>query len=76
MRAYEKVIKRQLVAYFEDNNLINDSQHGFRKGRSCLTQLLTHYDEILRQIEEGHQVNVLYIDFEKCFDKVVLIYLF
>ena len=70
MRSFEKVIKRQLVAYFEENNLINDSQHGFRKGRSCLTQLLTHYDEILRQIEDGNQVNVLYIDFEKCFDKI------
>jgi len=70
MRVFEKVIKKQMVDYFEKNNLINDSQHGFRKGRSCLTQLLTHYDEILRQIEEGHQVNVLYIDFEKCFGKV------
>ena len=28
------------------------------------------YDEILKQIEEGNQVNVLYIDFEKCFDKI------
>jgi len=70
MRTFEKVIKNQLVAHFEDNNLINDSQHGFRKGRSCLTQLLTHYDEVLRQIEDGNQVNVLYIDFEKCFDKI------
>ena len=61
MRAFEKIIKKQLVAYFEENTLINDSQHGFRKGRSCLTQLLTHYDEILKQIEEGNQVNVLYI---------------
>ena len=70
MRAFEKVIKKQLVSYFEENNLINDSQHGFRKGRSCLSQLLKHYDDILRKMEEGNQVNVLYIDFEKCFDKV------
>jgi len=70
MRSFEKVIKKQLVSYFEGNSLINDSQHGFRKGRSCLTQLLTHYDEVLRQIEEGNQVNVLYVDFEKCFDKI------
>ena len=31
---------------------------------------MIHYDEILKQIEEGNQVNVLYIDFEKCFDKI------
>ena len=62
--------KKQLVAYFEENNLINESQHGFRKGRSCLTQLLKHYDEILTDMEEGTQVNVLYVDFEKCFDKI------
>ena len=61
MRAFEKVIKKQLVAYFEENSFINESQ----KGRSCLTQLLKHYDEILTDMEEETQVNVLYVDFEK-----------
>jgi len=70
MRAFEKIVKTQLVQYFEENELFNDSQHGFRQSRSCLSQLLNFYDEILKQMEDGSQVDVLYIDYEKCFDKI------
>ena len=54
----------------ESNNLMNDTQHGFRKGRSCLSQLITHYDYILSQAEKGENVDVIYLDFAKAFDKV------
>ena len=70
MRTFEKIIKSQLVQFFEENQLFNDSQHGFRQSRSCLSQLLNFYDEILRQMEDGSQVDVLYVDYEKCFDKI------
>lgn len=41
-----------------------------REGRSCLSQLLTHFDNILTDLEEGKDVDVIYIDFSKAFDKV------
>ena len=59
-----------LVIYLDQNNLFNTTQHGFRKGRSCLSQLLAHYDEILSLIENGLNVDVVYLDFAKAFDKV------
>jgi len=37
------IIRDSLVKHLEDNSLIHDSQHGFRKGRSCLTNLLTFW---------------------------------
>ena len=59
-----------MVTFLEDNHLISGSQHGFRKGRSCLTQLLHHYDNLLRHILEGNVTDVMYLDYSKAFDKV------
>ena len=53
-----------------DNNLFNESQHGFRSGRSCLSQLLEHYDTVLSILEDGANADVVYLDFAKAFDKV------
>ena len=50
--------------------MFNDSQHGFRSSRSCLSQLLAHFDHITRLLEEGKSVDVVYLDFAKAFDKV------
>ena len=38
--------------------------------RSTLTQLLSYWDTILSELEEGHGVDVIYTDFSKAFDKV------
>ena len=49
---------------------MNPSQHGFRSRRSCLSQLLEHYDNILKILEQGHNADCVYLDFSKCFDKI------
>ena len=70
IKVFEKVLSKSIVAFMEMNNLFNPGQHGFRYGRSCLSQLITHYDHILDLLEQGHNVDVVYIDFAKAFDKV------
>ena len=50
--------------------MLNKNQHGFRSGRSCLTQLLAHHDNIISLLEDGMNVDVVYLDFAKAFDKV------
>ena len=70
IKVFEKVLSKSIVAFMETNNLFNPGQHGFRHGRSCLSQLITHYDHILDLLEQGHNVDVVYIDFAKAFDKV------
>ena len=52
------------------NNLFNENQHGFRSGRSCLSQLLEHLDQIIDILEDGGNVDVIYLDFAKAFDKL------
>ena len=69
-KIFEKVIRRYIIQFMELNHLFNPSQHGFRTGRSCLSQLLAHYERILQLMEEGLDVDVIYLDFAKAFDKV------
>ena len=70
IKIFEKILRKQIVTYMEDNNLFNPSQHGFRMGRSCLSQLLAHHDHITQLLERGLNVDVIYLDFAKAFDKV------
>ena len=50
--------------------LLCDAQHGFRKKRSCETQLIVTINEIASRVNLGEQVDVLTLDFSKAFDKV------
>ena len=70
VKIFEKVIVAQMVEYLNEANLLNDHQHGFRKNRSCLSQLLEHYQLILEGMENGCDVSVIYLDFCEAFDKV------
>ena len=45
-------------------------QHGFLKGRTTLTQLIQTYHGILESIATGKEVDVIYLDLAKVFDKV------
>lgn len=70
IKLFEKVLRNQMIGYMEENNLFNPGQHGFRLGRSCLSQLVAHYDNITQLLENGKNVDVVYLDFAKAFDKV------
>ena len=70
IKIFERVVSKHLVKYLEDNNILPDSQHGFRKGRSCLTQLIEHVDSVLKALNDGSEVDVIYLDYSKAFDKV------
>jgi ribonuclease P/MRP protein subunit RPP40 len=67
---FEKVIRNYIVKFLDETNAFNANQHGFRVGRSCLSQLLTHYDNIICLLENGVNVDTVYLDFAKAFDKV------
>ncbi len=43
------------------------SQHGFMKGRSCLTNLISFYNWVTRLVDEGKVVDVVYLDFSKAY---------
>ena len=59
-----------MVEFLVKYKLINTSKHGFLKARSCLTNLLCFLEEITKWVDDGSPVNVVYLDFQKAFDKV------
>ena len=69
MKVFERVIRRALVTYLEQSGALPDGQHGFREQRSTLTQLMSHWDQVLDLLEQGQAVDVIYTDFAKAFDK-------
>ena len=66
----ESIVRDEIVRHLDRFRLINDSQHGFRKGSSCLSNILTFLDQATRWLDKGEAVDVLYLDFAKAFDKV------
>ena len=69
-KVFETIIRDIIVEYLESKQLITTSQHGFRKGRSCLTNLLDFLDKVTGYVDSGDNVDVVFLDFAKTFDKV------
>ena len=61
---------REITRHMQVNRGIRPSQHGFTKGRSCLTNPISLYDLVTRLVDEGKAVDVVHLDFSKAFDTV------
>jgi hypothetical protein len=66
----ETIIKEHILLHLDQHDLIKDSQHGFLRGKSTLTNLLVYLEDITKHIDYGTPVDVVYLDFAKAFDKV------
>ena len=66
----KKIIRTRIAQFLHNTGQINKNQHGFLSGRSCLSQLLAHRGAILNSLESKSNVDVIYLDFAKAFDKV------
>ena len=69
-KVLESIVKEQVLGHLEKNKLLSEEQHGFRKGRSCLSNLLTTLEDWTSILEDGNCVDVAYLDFRKAFDLV------
>ena len=68
----EHIIFSHIFSHLDVHNILCDEQHGFRQKRSCeiITQLLLTIQNLTRNLHEGLQTDVLFLDFLKAFDKV------
>ena len=66
----ERIVKNEITAHIESNNLMSNSQHGFRAGRSVQTNLIEFLNKTTKWLDEGRSFDVIYLDFAKAFDKV------
>ncbi|KAK3099403.1 hypothetical protein FSP39_003853 [Pinctada imbricata] len=66
----EKIIRDRIVTHMDENKLFTPHQFGFRKGHSCTTQLIEVMDAWTKLLDEKSDVDIIYFDFQKAFDKV------
>jgi len=52
----------------KDNQRIRSSQHGLMKGTSCLTNLISFYDQVTHLVDEEKAVDVVCLDLSKAID--------
>ncbi|KAK4818859.1 LOW QUALITY PROTEIN: hypothetical protein QYF61_020078 [Mycteria americana] len=66
----EKIILGTIERHLKNNALMRHSQHGFTKGKSCLSNPISFYDKFTRLVDEGKAVDVVFLDSSKAFDTV------
>ena len=66
----EKLVRRNIIDHLEQNELIDPAQHGFVKGRSCVTNHLETFEQWTQILDDGGSIDVIYMDFMKAFDRV------
>ena len=69
-RVMEACMRDKIVQHLEQNRLINPSQHGFMRRKSCTTNLLEFLERVTSEVDRGHAMDIIYLDFSKAFDKV------
>ncbi|KAK4816940.1 hypothetical protein QYF61_025763 [Mycteria americana] len=69
-KVMEQIILSALNRHVQANQKIRPSQHGFMKGRSCLINLISFYDQVTHLVDERKAVDVVYLGFSKVFDTV------
>ena len=64
------IMRDHMMDVLIKHKLINLSQHGFLKAKSCLTNVLCFLEEITKWVDDGSPIYVIYLDFLKVFDNV------
>ena len=66
----EHIVRSAITKHLDTNGILTDSQHGFRKKRSCESQLILTVNDLAEAIDKGGQTDTILLDFSKAFDVV------
>ena len=69
-KVMEHIVHSILMKFLENNKFLSDYQHGFKKKRSCETQLITTVLDLAVGLDRRQQVDSILLDFSKAFNKV------
>ena len=70
-KVFEKIVYNSLYQFISPK--LSSSQHGFLKGKSTVTNLLEQTTYLFEALDQRTQVDVLFADMSKGFDKVNLL---
>ena len=71
IRVLEEIVCDRWMEFLEGKEILSCKQFGFRKGKSCITNLLSFYSRVIDIVDQkGGWVDCVYLDLKKAFDKV------
>jgi len=69
-KTVEHILLEATPTHMEESELIQDKQHSFTRGRSCLINLVAFYNGVTATMDKGRATNIICLDFGKAFDVV------
>ena len=69
-KVMEHIVCSQMMHHFDDYDILSHHQHGFRRGMSCTTQLISVIQDWSVSLDKRIDTDVIFLDFSKAFDTV------
>ena len=70
LQVTEHILYHHISKHFENNHILINQQFGFHPSHSCEAQLISVVVDIQRTLDQGSQVDVIFIDFKRAFDSI------
>ena len=69
-KIFERLIYNRMYSFLEKNDILSNTQYGFRKKRSTESALINYINNIHNGLNKKHYVTSIFMDLSKAFDVI------